>query len=97
LPELFGVLSQCDLLVANDSGPVHMAAALGRPCLVLFGPTRPEWTGPYGTGHRVLRRALPCQPCLSRRCRLGDKPCLTGLEPEEVCVAAEAMLGCSIM
>ncbi len=93
LPELFGVLSQCDLLIANDSGPVHMAAALGRPCLVLFGPTRPEWTGPYGAGHCVLKRDLPCQPCLSRRCRLGDKPCLTGLVPEEVFAAAMAMLG----
>lgn len=93
LPELFGVLSQCDLLVANDSGPVHMAAALGRPCLVLFGPTRPEWTGPYGAGHRVLQRNLPCQPCLSRRCRVGGKPCLAGLPPEEVFAAVEAMLG----
>lgn len=92
LPETFGVLSRCDLLIANDSGPVHMAAALGRPCLVLFGPTRPEQTGPYGAGHRVLSRPLPCRPCLSRRCRLGGKPCLAGITPEEVLQAALPML-----
>jgi len=93
LPELFGVLEQCDLLIANDTGPVHMAAALGRPCLVLFGPTRPGWTGPYGPGHRVLTRDLPCQPCLSRHCRRGDHACLAGLTPDEVFTAACAQLG----
>jgi lipopolysaccharide heptosyltransferase II len=88
LPELFGVLEQCDLLVASDTGPVHMAAALGRPCLVLFGPTRPDWTGPYGPGHRILMHHLPCQPCLSRRCRRGDHACLAELTPDEVFAAA---------
>ena len=92
IPELFGVLEQCDLLVAVDTGPVHMAAALGRPCLVLFGPTRPEWTGPYGPGHRVLTRRLPCQPCLSRRCRRGDHACLAEMTPDEVFAAAEEQL-----
>jgi heptosyltransferase I len=92
IPELFGVLDQCDLLVANDTGPVHMAAALGRPCLVLFGPTRPDWTGPYGPGHRVLMHDLPCQPCLSRRCRRGDNACLSEMTPDEVFTAAREQL-----
>jgi ADP-heptose:LPS heptosyltransferase len=92
IPELFGVLEQCDLLVANDTGPVHMAAALGRPCLVLFGPTRPGWTGPYGPGHQILSRGLPCQPCLARRCRRGDHACLAGLTPNDVFAAACAQL-----
>ena len=90
---LFGALKGCDLLIANDTGPVHMAAALGRPCLVLFGPTRPEWTGPYGPGHRALMRDLSCQPCLSRRCRRGDHACLAGLTPDEVFAAACEQLG----
>ncbi len=93
IPELFGALKPCDLLIANDTGPVHAAAALGRPCLVLFGPTQPEWTGPYGRGHRVLTRNLPCQPCLSRRCRRGDHACLAGLSPDEVEAAARGLLG----
>ena len=92
VPELFSVLGQCDLLVANDTGPVHMTAALGRPCLVLFGPTRPEWTGPYGEGHRVLMRDLPCQPCHARRCRRGDTACMAEITPDEVFNAASAML-----
>ncbi|MDD5704443.1 MAG: glycosyltransferase family 9 protein [Kiritimatiellae bacterium] len=92
LPELFGVLSQCDLLIANDTGPVHMAAALGVPCLVLFGPTRPERTGPYGPNHHTLQRDLPCRPCMSRRCRIGGHACLAGLPCDLVFDTAAAML-----
>ncbi len=93
IPELFSVLKQCDLLIANDTGPVHMAAVQGKPSLVLFGPTRPDWTGPYGKGHHILMHHLPCQPCLSRRCRRGDFACLAGLLPGEVFEAARAQLG----
>ena len=92
LPELGGLLSRLDLLVSNDSGPVHLASALGKPCLVLFGPTIPGRTGPYGSIHRVLRRDLPCQPCLSRECRVGGIPCLSGISPDEVFAAVKEML-----
>ena len=85
-------LAQCDLLVANDTGPVHMAAAVGTRCLVLFGPSRPDWTGPYGPGHRVIMKALPCQPCLRHRCPRGDGACLTAITPNEVRDAALDML-----
>ncbi len=93
LPQLFGALNECDLLIANDTGPVHVAAALGRPCLVLFGPTRPELTGPYGPGHRVLTSDVPCRPCMSRRCRRGDHICLQQITPQQVATAACDMLG----
>ena len=95
IAESLSLLSKCDLLVANDTGPVHMAAAVGTRCLVLFGPTRPDWTGPYGEGHRILMRNLPCQPCLRHRCPRGDHACLESIPATEVADAAFAMLASS--
>ena len=92
LPHLGGLISKLDLLVSNDSGPVHMAAALGKPCLVFFGPTIPGRTGPYGGIHRVLRLSLPCQPCLSRDCRRGDHACLAGISPDTAFESVKEML-----
>lgn len=57
MPALGGILRQMDCLVCNDSGPMHMGAAVGTPLVALFGPTDPEQTGPWGAGHRVLRPA----------------------------------------
>ena len=84
IAESFALLEKCDLLVANDTGPVHMAAAVGTRCLVLFGPTRPDWTGPYGEGHRIIMRDLPCQPCLKHHCPRGDHACLESITAAEV-------------
>ncbi len=92
LVETAALLRQADLLIANDSGPVHMAAALGTPTLVVFGATDPARTGPYGTGHRVLSAKLPCQPCFSRHCRRNGLACLQGVTPEHVAETALAML-----
>jgi heptosyltransferase-1 len=60
--------SQCYLLITTDTGPMHMAAAMGCPVVALFGPTAPWRTGPYGTGHRVIREELVCSPCFKKRC-----------------------------
>jgi len=87
-----GWLRNMDLVIANDTGPVHMAAALGRPTLVVFGPTDPARTGPYGPGHRVLTASVSCRPCYSRRCRRPDTPCLSGVTPERVTEEARRML-----
>lgn len=92
IAESIALLGKCDLLIANDTGPVHMAAAAGTRCLVLFGPTRPDWTGPYGPGHRILMAHLPCQPCLKRTCRRGDFACMMALSPATVLQTAEEML-----
>lgn len=92
LPETGGLLRQMDLVVANDTGPLHLAVALGVPCLVLYGPTAPARTGPYGPLHRVLQVDLPCRPCLSRRCRVGGIPCMASISTDEVFAAAWAML-----
>ncbi len=84
IAESFALLEKCDLLIANDTGPVHMAAAVGTRCLVIFGPTRPDWTGPYGEGHRIIMRDLPCQPCLKHRCPRGDHACMESITAAEV-------------
>ena len=88
LAQLAGVLSHFDLLVTNDSGPMHLAAAVGTPCVALFGPTDPRRTAPAGSGHRVLSRDLWCSPCFRRRCPLLHHGCLRGLGVTEVHAAA---------
>jgi heptosyltransferase I len=92
LPEMGGILKEMDLLISNDSGPVHMAAAVGTPTLVVFGPTDPSRTGPYGDQHCVVRTDLPCQPCFSRVCRYDSIRCMEGLTVEAVCRSALDML-----
>ncbi|MCB1126819.1 MAG: glycosyltransferase family 9 protein [Verrucomicrobiae bacterium] len=85
LPEMVEWLRGCELLVTNDTGPMHAAAALGKPVLALFGPTEPRRTGPYGQIEHVLRRSLPCVPCFRNSCRRAiDRECLVGLSPREV-------------
>ena len=58
----------CDLMITNDTGPMHVAAALGKPLIALFGPTEPRRTGPYGQLENVLRIDLPCSPCMKSHC-----------------------------
>lgn len=81
------LLGKCDLLVSNDSGPVHMASAAGTRTVVLFGPTSPGLTGPCGGGHRIVSKNLPCSPCLKQKCPRGTKECLLSVTPEEVFAA----------
>jgi len=92
IPETGAVLREMDLLIAGDSGPIHMSAAVGTPTLAIFGPTDPVRTGPYGDQHRVLRSNLPCQPCYARRCRRGDNACMREIFPEQVAETALDML-----
>ena len=79
------LLESAGLCVTNDSGPMHVAAAVGTRVVALFGPTSAVATGPYGVDHCVLARGIPCSPCFSRRCRNRiDRECLRSLSPEEV-------------
>ena len=87
------LLQSASLLLTNDSGPMHVAAAVGTPVIALFGPTSAARTGPYGKNHRVLARQLPCSPCFSRRCRNPiERECLTGIAPAEVVEAVRGQL-----
>jgi heptosyltransferase-1 len=85
LPEMIEWVRLCDLMVTNDTGPMHVAAALGKPLIALFGPTEPRRTGPYGQLENVLRIELPCEPCLKPYC-LWKNPneCLTAIAPATV-------------
>jgi lipopolysaccharide heptosyltransferase II len=89
LVEMIEWLRGCELMVTNDTGPAHVAAALGKPVIALFGPTEPRRTGPYGQLARVLRHPLPCAPCMKARCRWPQPvECLTAIAPEQVAAAA---------
>jgi heptosyltransferase I len=70
------------LLITTDSGPMHLAAAVGTPVIALFGPTDPNRTGPYGKGHRVIRKDLPCSPCFLKKC--DTMRCMRDITVEEV-------------
>jgi lipopolysaccharide heptosyltransferase I len=92
LKTLAAVLRSADLMITVDSGPMHIAAALGTPVLALFGPTDPARTGPLGCG-RVLRRPLPCSPCLQRRCQIAEtRRCMRDLDVQDVLAAARELL-----
>lgn len=94
LAELGGILQRADLVIANDTGPMHLAASLGRRVIALMGPTDPRRTGPYGTGHRVFSTRPPCSPCFSKVCRNpAGQVCLQDVRPTDVYAAAVAMLG----
>jgi len=83
IPLLAGVLRQCRVLVCNDTGPMHLAAAVGTPVVALFGPTDPSGTAPLGGGHALLRHPVDCSPCLRRECPV-DHRCMTGLSVDAV-------------
>jgi heptosyltransferase-1 len=88
-----GLLRRATVLVTNDSGPMHIAAAVGTPVVALFGPTDPVRTGPYGKGHVVLSHAVECRPCFRRDCaRAVPLECLTAVGPESVVRAVEQQL-----
>lgn len=70
------------VVVTTDSGPMHIAAAVGTPTIALFGPTDPKRTGPYGKGHTVIRKELPCSPCLLKKC--DSTICMKDITVDEV-------------
>ncbi len=90
LPELAAVLRRARFMVTTDTGAMHLAAALETPVAALFGPTAPWRTGPFGTGHQVVRLGLECSPCFKRRC--PNPRCLTGLTPEMAQAACKKIL-----
>ena len=91
LGELMGVLSELSVFLTNDSGPMHLAAALGVPTVAVFGPTDSRETGPYSSIARVVREPVECSPCLYRDCPI-DHRCMERVTPERVYEEALALV-----
>jgi ADP-heptose:LPS heptosyltransferase len=87
---LMGILALADLFVGNNSGPLHMAAALGVPTLSVMGPSDPRRFAPRGVSDSVLRLGLACSPCQRGRC--WHQTCLAGITPSQVASRASALL-----
>lgn len=92
LPALVAVLSRAALLVSNDSGAMHVMAALRRPQVAVFGSTSPAWSGPVNEAARVVTAGAPCAPCFSRTCRFGHYDCLRKIAADDVLRAALGLL-----
>ena len=88
LRQLAAALKSCELIITNDTGPMHLASAVGTPVVVPFGSTSPEMTGPvFSNNARMIKSNAPCAPCFRRVCPI-DLRCLTGIKPEAVVAAA---------
>lgn len=83
LAEFFELAATCTAYLTNDSGPMHVAAALGVPTVAVFGATDHAGTGPASRSARVVRHEVDCSPCLLRECPI-DHPCMKGMEVERV-------------
>lgn len=94
LRQLTALLEGAALVVANDSGPMHIAAALGRPLVTPFGPTNPVRTGPYQRMGSVIRLDVACSPCYSRQC--SHRSCLQWLEVGSVLELAEEQMNSGV-
>ena len=91
LEELIGELSECALLLTNDTGTMHLATLIGVPVVAIFGSTEPRLTGPLGTGNTVLRHQVECSPCFLRECPI-DFRCMKAVGAAEVVAAVSAHL-----
>ncbi len=93
LAQLTEVYRRCSVVITNDSGPMHLAAAVGTPVVAIFGPTDPSLTGPYGKQHRVLRAGIACSPCHSQQCRHAPRmECMDQVTVEQVLAAVRPSL-----
>jgi len=92
LGEVVAILARSSMLVAVDSGVLHLGAAVGTPVVGLYGSSNPAITGPQGEGHIVLTSGAGCSPCVKTDCSLGRK-CMTDLTPDMVISAVDAICG----
>ncbi|MBE7465231.1 MAG: lipopolysaccharide heptosyltransferase II [Planctomycetes bacterium] len=89
--EALALLNLCDAFAGNDSGSMHVAGALGKPTVGIYGSTRADRTGPLGERTRIVYKKIECSPCLQRTCRYGHYDCLNRIEAEEVCAELERL------
>lgn len=89
LKELIALLRGAKLVVCNDSGVMHLAAACGAPVVAVFGSTEPRLTRPIHGGVAIVRKHVPCSPCFRRECPLGHYDCLERVRPDDVLALAK--------
>lgn len=91
LREAVTLIERCDRFVTNDSGLMHVAAALDVPLIAVFGPTDHTTTYPASRSSRIVREPVPCAPCMKRECPLGHHRCMREISPERVMGALEGL------
>jgi len=89
LRELSALISECDVLLTNDSGPMHIGYAVKTPLVAIFGSTDPELTGPSGKGNIVVKKNIECSPCFERTCGRNKMDCMDAITSDEVFDAIE--------
>lgn len=94
LVQLTELIRRAKAFISNDTGPMHIAAALGVPVFAVFGPTSPLRTGPYGPGHTVITAGLPCSPCFRRK-KCSHWICMEQVSVRQVLSAMETRMGFS--
>ena len=87
------LIEKCALFITNDSGLMHVAAALDVPLIAVFGSTDPVATGPLGSRSHVVRTDVPCSPCLKPQCRYGHLDCMRRITVEHLQQEAAGILG----
>lgn len=92
LRQFAAVVKQCALFIGNDTGAMHIAAAVGTPIVALFGPSNPAEWGPRGESVTVLSKNLDCRPCFHPTCTRGEGNCMRQISVDEVCAAASRWL-----
>ena len=90
--ELMAAVKRCDVLLTNDTGPMHIASAFQVPVVAIFGPTDWRTTSPFGKAHTIVRQPVDCSPCLLRECPI-DHRCMTRVTVDQVYEAAVGQLG----
>ena len=90
LKELAYLFQRAQLVITTDSGPMHIAAAMGIPVIALFGPTAPWRTGPYSKNAKVVRTDLHCSPCFKKKC--NHISCMNDIAVEDVLAAVDTLL-----
>lgn len=94
LPETAALLARSRCVVSSDTGPLHLATAVGTPVVGLYGSTEPRRTGPFGSGHTVVRKELSCAPCEEKECPQGTRACMDQITVDEVFDSVRKTLLC---
>ena len=97
LGEAIALMACADLVLSNDSGLMHTAAALQRPLVVVYGSTSPEFTPPLADSVRIVSIQIECSPCFERECPKGHLKCLRELKPVQVLAAIDDLAGASLV